>query len=878
MNRKIYTYTDLRNLGQTYFWDEIKMIPQITVTADLRKSLKGKMDKDKVDGLFCESPFVKAWEMRKLYELAVPHWTSDETKFRETVILSQFIREKVEVCGDDLNKKRWLIGCRRNLRMLLSAIILLEEAEIDIENIHANGDRNIELLLEAWAYLKKNDPTIDSFRHRMKELENKKAWEPIFADLFGDANVETVIFHGFYYFTPMQERMIRLMEAAGIQPIYLFCYDEKYPYANEIWQKTYAVHNGFPEDSEWTMEKSKEVEPYGEIFEGRKVAVCNKLQMKEYANVMDFVQGVHKAKELGYFVYSSNANAANDILRDFYPEEYGDRKLLSYPIGQFVNILNKMWDEDLQDITLDEERLIECFSSGWLAIDDISGKQYLNDLVKIMPFFRDCRRINEWEERITFLRQIMDDVVAPFRHNLDYDDTVARWQEVMGNPFLNFSIFSVPEENLDVILSLIKQLLFMARELFGENKAIYIQDHVAKLDYILKEHELSNELYDEERELIKELFIKLNDPNGFKAKCFPSDISSALQLYMSGRFNEDELEMNRIGMVSPIFHIDAACVKNNSKVHICLCDINNMPGGKKSYVWPLTGAHIKDCYKRTKNPLIKNLMHIMENNYICNRYFIYAALKNDNVQLSWIKDMDDKLLQPSPYIGLISEASGIKVNVPYRGTITYDRIQATPEGSNKTADYHINNMPAYTSKEAKMDYAICPMKYVFGYVLEKSPSFETEFHQNYAINGLIAAISNLMKGKGMTINHIYDEIMKLFPAMRKVEKRQVYDYLHYQNSFTDIDYEGMSDIGKMHYTDERLKVRFPQKKVRDQALQEYGKLLTPDGRTGIDFYKTAADTTTGWNKKADLDVCLFCQHQNFCRYAEFVVDQEVLYD
>ena len=114
--------------------------------------------------------------------------------------------------------------------------------------------------------------------------------------------------------------------------------------------------------------------------------------------------------------------------------------------------------------------------------------------------------------------------------------------------------------------------------------------------------------------------------------------------------------------------------------------------------------------------------------------------------------------------------------------------------------------------------------------------------------------------------------------MRKVEKRQVYDYLQSENSFTDVDYAGVSELGDMSFPEERLKVHFPNKNVRNQAIDEYGKLLTPDGKNDIDFYTTAADTKTSPYKKENLDVCLFCQHQNYCRYAVFAADQEALYD
>lgn len=878
MSRKIYTYTDLRTLGSTDVWQEIKKYPIITVTKDLKQALKGGKASENEGKLFEDDNTVIVCESAKVTRAVSPKWAIDESKFHETVLINAYIREKI-ARTNDRDTKNWLIGCRRNTSMILNSIILLEEAGVKPSDLNPNGDVNVELLVEIWKHLEKNDPVISQFRSDMESLVNGQVLSKVFNELFKLSSVNTIVLHGFYYFTPIQERIISAMESTGINLIFLIPYNEKYPYAHEIWNLTYSEEFGYEPVDKWTKEKNNSIDPYGEVFEGRKAEINNKLYIQEYASVYEFIHEIKKAKEAGFMVYSSDPNGANELLKDFYPEYYGERKLLSYPIGQFISSLNKMWDEDLQDIVLDEERLMECFSSGWLAVNGESGKQYLQELANILPFFSDCRRISKWEERIDFLEKIENEVIEPFRKNISEDDSIARWQEIMGNPLSNFSVFSVEREKLDIILKLIKQLLYMAKDLFESDKAVQIHAHITKLDRILRSHEMSNELYEEERELVGDIFTKLNNPVGFTAECFPGDIAAALNIYMSGRYSDGEIQSNTMGMVSPIYMIDAASVKYHSKVHICLCDVNRMPGGNKEYIWPLTGRLIKECYEKTNNRFIKNFMHIMENTYICNRYFMYASLKNSEVQISWVKSINDKLLAPSPYIKILEASTGVKVYPARRNSISYDKIKNSSPENPRTVSYDINRMPPYVSKEAKMDYAICPMKYALGYVVDKYPTFQNDFQFNYAINGLISAIYSLMKNRGMTLDEIYSNVIQLFPALRTVEKRQIYDYMMYQSSFTDVgEFSTYSEIEDMSYTEERLKVRFPNKSARDNAIIAYSKLYSPDGQKGMNFYMSASDVKNNVNHGDELDACLFCQHQNLCRYAVFAVDKKTLRD
>ena len=871
MSRLVYTYTDLTKINTCKNFIELMRYPQITVSADLRKCLNGKLEIDKVQGLVADDSNFRVTEFQSFAKAIDEDWDSDQSKFAEMIILSEFMRGKLEEAGENKKIRNWLVGCLRNLDSILSAIIMLEQAEVKPEDLNPGRDRNFNLFVEAWKNLIDKDPIIMQFRTRMNGMDSKDAWKPVFRKVFNldsIASVDVLVFHGFYYITPYQERVMRMLENAGFKLVFLIPYDERFPYAYEIWNETYSVERGYVAKEEWHIEKTVADDPYGEIFEGNNAQIQNQLTIKEYASVMEFVDDVKHIREKGFSLYSSDFKSANQMLKDYFPEAYGERKILSYPIGQFISTLNRMWDEDNQTIVIEEDELIECFSSGWLAVDGISGKQYMQDLMYILPFFNGCRTIEEWEKRITLFKEIEQSAILPFEVDMDPDESVSRWQEAIGSPLKNFSMYAVASDKLDIILKLITQLLEMAKELFGKNELVRVQDHIHTLDLILKKHELSQELYSEERKLVQDIFETLSADNSFDAMCHLADIARALDLFICGRYEEGEIQTNRIGLVYPLYFIDAACVKNRSKVHICMCDVESLPGGNKDYVWPLTGKKMKEVYALTKNPYVLNLIQIMESTTLCNRYFTYCALKNKEVTLSWISTMGEKMLAPSPYIKLLMEVTGTKLTPAARHAISANRVTETPTSIGRIEKYDNDKAPARMIKEARMDYALCPMKYILGYVVEKFPTYQSDFQINYALNALISAMYNLMKEQGMKVDEAYEAVIALFPSMRKVEKRQVYDYISYDRREDDMDYGNRTECGGRYYTDERLKIHYPNQDVRGETLIRYGKLNTPDGRRGMNLYETIEVP----------DACIFCQHISYCRNALYAGDQENYYD
>ena len=81
--------------------------------------------------------------------------------------------------------RNWLTGCMRNIDSILSSVILLEQADVKADDLEPNGDRNLELLQEAWESLLEKDPVMADYKNRMDRMSVKEAWKPVFEKAFG---------------------------------------------------------------------------------------------------------------------------------------------------------------------------------------------------------------------------------------------------------------------------------------------------------------------------------------------------------------------------------------------------------------------------------------------------------------------------------------------------------------------------------------------------------------------------------------------------------------------------------------------------------------------------------------------------------------------
>ena len=855
MSNRVYTYTKITELKKAPYFSEIAALPQLTMSLEMATNMAFDMR------IFRRNIMGFTVFQQRLF----PGWNTSGQKFAYITVLNHFIRDRISSAKDKAERD-WLFGCKKNLYFAINNIIRLEEARVRPEDILIT-DRDMRMFVEMWKKLENADASIHNFRKQLIELQNVDVFNDAVNKIFKFHGKKQIVWNGFQFLTPIQQYVFNCFKNAGYDIFALIQDEERYPYANEIWAHLYDGKNGFPEKKKWIRQESDiEKNPLGEIFEtGEKTSASN-VRIIKYNNTVEFIEDIPRIKEDGYFIYCADDRAANNMLKDYFPERYEVRNLLSYPIGQFVYTLHRMWDENLQCIALSQNGLRKCFASGWLSSNGRSSVNFTEDLERLLPYFNGCYTVDEWNERLDNFIDAYDNAIDVFAVQSDDSDD-RRKKEVLGNPFHHFSVFSIKESHIDDVIDIISQLMKMARKLFGKNEPISIQEHMNKLDAMLYMHKgMPQELYLEEREKVKYIFEALENEKIKDFLCYPGDLAAALLSFMGDRMDEEENNMGLKTLVFNIFQIDAAPISSDEKVHICLSDITRLPGATGKYGWPLDEDVLLSIVTRNKNAYLSNWIENNRLTALSNRYYIYTALKNADVEISWIQKQGEKLYSPSPYITLLDKLSDAHIQETDVRSLDLQCVAYIGAQKRLERVFDIRDNAKQHEYDSELAYALCPMRFVYGYVLGDGPTYRNEYQQNRAIVRFIQSMSKMLNGK-YTIEQIAEQVFELFPNIRKAEKRQMLDDAM---SWSIPENEGeYTTYGDKNYTNYRLNLAFLDENSYKQAKKSATMLMSQGGRKGI-FYDRGLKTRT--------KNCEFCPHSAYCMEALFGIDYKGEYE
>ena len=343
--------------------------------------------------------------------------------------------------------------------------------------------------------------------------------------------------------------------------------------------------------------------------------------------------------------------------------------------------------------------------------------------------------------------------------------------------------------------------------------------------------------------------------------CYPGDLVAALLSFMSGTMEDETDDHHGLKtLVFNIFQIESASVFAKEKVHICLADITKLPGTSGSYRWPLDETILREIAEKTAGTYASDWLENNRLTALANRYYVYNALKNKDVEISWIYQQGEKCLSPSPYITLLDQLSDAGIQDSTLRNLDLQYVNGVMVHKRLDKTYSIKENKRWHLYEDELEYALCPMRYVYSCVLGENFAYMNEYQQNKAIVRLIQVLNALLKGR-YSMEQIAQQVFELFPYIRKAEKRQMLDDAICWNQ---PEREGsFTEAGNYQYTDERLKLVFLDNQNYAYAEKMASMLMSQSGITGI-----YPDRTGGGDSKN----CEFCPHMRYCPDAIFGID------
>lgn len=828
--RKIYDYKDIRLLEENPINNLIKNGIVITATSELKTAMAAYY------------PAYKVFDIHTFISEIIPEWEGNVKELKNYVFLRNVIEDYV---NDNEVRDEVATYLRRNTGDMWNAIKLLIEADVYPDDVVSNSSEPIEHFKEIWKKLELNNDQIITFKSIFTYgLSQKNEVIDRIKNIVEDIPEDLFLF-GFYFITPIQDRIFDILEDSGFKLFFLNCHDYRYKHATMIWEKTFSQ---YCEDEIQDIQKDIKLDNFfGEALDGNKENIP--IEVTKHYTEFDFAEMVKNAVDRGEIVYSPDAKQCDQILKEYYPEYYDQKHFLSYPVGQYIYYLHMMWNSFRNTMDMQFEYVYKCFASGWLSNDELNGRDLLYELKVLEPYFKfnhEVHTIEDWENRLKALIECRH-TVSSFD---DREKGSERWHKLQGNPFYNMGVYTVEEEKILDIKSLILKLIKDAKYLFEEQEKTDLFEHFQKIKQIINQHMDKDDLLEEEAEIANELIQQLSDETTRGIECPMNGIRDAIIMLIGDHFGEYETQeeetSDRQRMVLPISMVEAAMLNNYGQtVHLVLANEFALPGQPKNLPWPITNKMLDSLdiegRERTQK-YVTDMRSVISNRPLSYRYlyFTFMGISNSEnkpkLSVEWVCKKENKDIDVSSYIKLLNLGEDNMTNIISKSSDFTTMIEASD------VKYKEDNLdlpdPSFP-EEVRMDYLLCHERYIYSYLLNYIPSYTSEFHYGFELSKLISAFSIV---SGIDKEVVSRNIGELFPFLRNIELRQSTDFAKSQGKPEPFIYEGVEYPGQRYLT------HF----INDEVIRE--------ARSRNDAFMSGENI----NKDISKNMCIYCPYSNIC--------------
>lgn len=731
MSFSIYTYSNPYEIDKELYWDSIKNCPHFCVSQTMANGMMGT---------YREMTAGKVSTVENLVKGLFAYWESSECKIKQYTDIDEAIT-RLDIAVNSETIKQSL---RFNRKELNNSLRILFELDMDIEEMKADLMTDEQRhLVELYRIIRESELARDfRLKRHFSEAEIDKA---IFEGMrrerddadFSSIDAATIVIHGVHQFSPVILQAVELV-AKYKKVIFLFNYQQQYKNAYQTWIDVYSSFD-LPIKSRFANEfkpNSLLVNSYkGNLLADRMANLIEghqeenekecSFEILEFDNntefagyVADVFEDAIKRQERDkgskrstlYYMqeqfYAAN-NSVNSILKIYYPEQFGERHFLTYPIGHFFLSVTNMWNAEEGGILIENMNdVVECLNSGFIK-EKTPGKLY-SIFNKTKEFFARAETIDQITELLAKLKKRISKAEKDIN------------EKRIGGRLVYFDV--TPEE-IDTLAAALEQLDRVTKFFYAdfEDTDNDFKKFYKKIKDFLETRILAeDDLEYEFRDVVKRVLARLEEVDQIDAAGSFDVLKETMAYYLK---QESIKGLSANWIVRDFEQIDGDILKSRMQnkditYHFACLSDNDMNAARRDiFPWPLDVKF----FEVAQEPVDwKYQVYIKSRREYKNfkRYALIYGLQFNrvNFKLSYVKNVDDRENEMFYLLKILGVNKEYPEDKP---------ISSLPEGI-KHLRFELNSENKYGQYDF-CRYRICKYRFLLESTIGKRAVFRDHF-------------------------------------------------------------------------------------------------------------------------------------------------------
>ena len=907
---KIYTYRDPFNLKSEEFWDEISKYPNLCVSQTLVLGLTQNPKRN-----FVRSDYNYIYTIEKLIDQIYGQWTDNPPND-----IKQFVSYSNEV--DEIEDSNLRDTFRFNRSSVVQSIRMLIELGIPPEEIPNSAHDSFNVFRNIYSRLLDEDCWDMLDKIKVDKHILKKAFEELLAEEIKelkkynpqDKNLQTlckikdnsetismdkIVIHGVHKFTPMITRLINDLRSAGVEIIFIINYMDEFERIYDTWREVYSWTGlEIPKSSQTTISKNNLGESIACLLEGKiKNFYRDDIDFIKFDNISSFCDYISEVysevdaeklpkgnKRARLFnmrqqFYIVNTEEVNNILKQYHPEQFGNRHFLAYPIGQFILSLYNMWDDQLATLKVDGNLLKECLSTGFFQQPN---KPNPVEIYRKIEYYYEHLSIEDNYSIDNLLKKLK--TLKSNIHRLEKIESGKKSRTLIRR----FAMYTLTTEEVDYFIDVINLILKTSKKLFGggHNK-VNFKEHYSKLIEILTQGDLDpSYLIEEEKRMIEDIKdrISLIEDEDIKFEGSIEDLKESLHFYLS-RIESREEQKDQASWIARNFEqLDGGVLlkdtKDNGRVyHIGLVgDLDMNISMKDLLPWPLTEEFFTKNTFNNKNYLATITSFKEYRNFIRYSLFYATYFLDKKIIISYVEDRGEEKNKPYYILDIL----GLNpARYDDRTSQIFRRRLKTPIENKVSLPISFQS-----TKDETRNFLFCKYKYLLEEIVQGETYFESEYLQNLYYKTMlflwswqrlqgedISLVEDVVRKTNLTLKEYFDSWSEINfidaenKAIDEIKKRQIQrdQYGNYRVKIID--------DRSTNYIETRKKFIFARIDQKGEEAQGIGKqnlirevIHLPNKNDIVNEIFGFINNNDGIEKNQEIEKCEFCAQNNLCLY------------